>query len=236
MYQPSGLYYYRARMYSPTWGRFLQPDPIGYAGGANLYAYVNNDPVNNTDPQGLCYPACTVAGGAVLGGAVGGGLYLYENWNTATIGGLLSSVGEGAVTGAAAGSGIGLIPTAIAAGAAHETGNFGRAYYGDNLGRYGNTPLETAKVAVGDFAVGAGSALIGLPLGQVVSKGVGNVLGSFAASQIANPNILPEGAALTVNAVVPATEIISKIFTEGTTGKLQSGAESLYSYGGGSLK
>ena len=52
--QPSGLYYYRARTYSPTWGRFLQPDPIGYAGGGNLYAYTNNDPLNRTDPLGLC--------------------------------------------------------------------------------------------------------------------------------------------------------------------------------------
>ena len=51
--QPSGLYYNRARIYSPTWGRFLQPDPIGYVGGSNLYAYGNNDPLNNTDPSGL---------------------------------------------------------------------------------------------------------------------------------------------------------------------------------------
>ncbi len=50
-----GLYYYRARTYSPSWGRFLQPDPIGYAGGANLYAYVGNDPLNNTDPSGTRY-------------------------------------------------------------------------------------------------------------------------------------------------------------------------------------
>ncbi|HJT43942.1 MAG TPA: RHS repeat-associated core domain-containing protein [Rhizomicrobium sp.] len=50
--QPSGLYYYRARMYSPTWGRFLQPDPSS-GSGTNLYAYVDNDPLNNTDPQGL---------------------------------------------------------------------------------------------------------------------------------------------------------------------------------------
>jgi RHS repeat-associated protein len=51
--QPSGLYYYRARMYAPGWGRFLQPDPIAYAGGPNLYAYVNNDPLNLVDPLGL---------------------------------------------------------------------------------------------------------------------------------------------------------------------------------------
>ncbi len=51
--EPSGLYYYRARHYSPTLGRFLQPDPIGYAGGNNLYAYVGNDPLNGIDPSGL---------------------------------------------------------------------------------------------------------------------------------------------------------------------------------------
>ena len=51
--QPSGLYYYRARTYSPTWGRFLQPDPSGYPAGPNLYAYVNNDPLNNVDLDGL---------------------------------------------------------------------------------------------------------------------------------------------------------------------------------------
>ncbi|MEA1677476.1 RHS repeat-associated core domain-containing protein [Nitrospirillum sp. BR 11163] len=51
--QPSGLYDYRARAYSPTLGRFLQPDPAGYSAGANLYAYVSNDPLNLTDPTGL---------------------------------------------------------------------------------------------------------------------------------------------------------------------------------------
>ena len=49
-----GMYYYKARIYSPTLGRFMQTDPVGYDGGINIYEYVGDDPVNATDPQGTC--------------------------------------------------------------------------------------------------------------------------------------------------------------------------------------
>ena len=51
--QETGQYYYRARMYSPSQGRFLSNDPLGMVDGPNMYAYVQNDPVNHRDPTGM---------------------------------------------------------------------------------------------------------------------------------------------------------------------------------------
>lgn len=68
----AGLHHYKARAYSPTLGRFLQTDPIGYGDGINWYDYVDGDPVNRSDPDGMagctpqtgtniCSPAATAA-------------------------------------------------------------------------------------------------------------------------------------------------------------------------------
>ena len=53
-YEPeTSFYYVRNRSYCPTLGRWLQRDPIGYAGGINLYEYVGGRAVVKTDPTGL---------------------------------------------------------------------------------------------------------------------------------------------------------------------------------------
>jgi RHS repeat-associated protein len=51
--EENGLLYMRARYYASTTGRFLNRDPIGLAGGLNMYRYGANNPVRHIDPRGL---------------------------------------------------------------------------------------------------------------------------------------------------------------------------------------
>ena len=60
----TGLYYNWYRYYNPSLGRYITSDPLGLAAGMNTYIYVNGNPINYTDPQGLC-PWC--AAGAAMG-------------------------------------------------------------------------------------------------------------------------------------------------------------------------
>jgi hypothetical protein len=53
MTDPNGLLYMKARYYNPYLCRFLNPDPSGFAGGLNMYAAFNGNPVSYTDPTGL---------------------------------------------------------------------------------------------------------------------------------------------------------------------------------------
>jgi RHS repeat-associated protein len=49
----NGLYYFRARYYSPVLGRFISEDPKGFSAGINFYAYAGGDPIDFSDPFGL---------------------------------------------------------------------------------------------------------------------------------------------------------------------------------------
>jgi RHS repeat-associated protein len=100
------VYDFRNRAYSPDLGRFLQMDPIGFGGGNNLYRFVGNNPVSNTDPSGelIAYLAYAAAGGgpdpggdngnATYSVTTGAGAFpLAETLNTSGLGG--SGIGGG---------------------------------------------------------------------------------------------------------------------------------------------
>jgi RHS repeat-associated protein len=76
----TGLYYYRARYYSPGLQRFVSEDPVDFVGGdANLYGYALSSPTNLVDPNGNC-PWCVALGiGALEGGGIDLGIQLLQN-------------------------------------------------------------------------------------------------------------------------------------------------------------
>ena len=75
----TGLYYFKNRDYSPTLGRFLQRDPIGYNDGMNLHEALGSSPGINADPEGKDFGISAfvglvlLVGAALLGGCGGGG-------------------------------------------------------------------------------------------------------------------------------------------------------------------
>jgi RHS repeat-associated protein len=81
----SGLYLAPYRGYNPTIGRWLNRDPIGEAGGLNLYGYVSNNPVNLLDPLGLWQFSAGVGKGFGIGVTFGKNS---GKWNFSATGGL----------------------------------------------------------------------------------------------------------------------------------------------------
>jgi RHS repeat-associated protein len=49
----TGVYGFGYRYYSAQAARWMTRDPLGFIDGANLYAYLNSDPINRIDPLGL---------------------------------------------------------------------------------------------------------------------------------------------------------------------------------------
>ena len=110
----TGLEYLRNRVYDSQSGRFTQEDPIGLAGGLNLYGFAGGDPANFSDPFGLCpldKPLChwikaaLIAAGTDVGFVAGGGAGLAAG--PAAVAASPAMAAAGAAVGAAAGVAVG---------------------------------------------------------------------------------------------------------------------------------
>jgi RHS repeat-associated protein len=132
-----GLYDYKARMYDQRLGRFLQTDPIRFAGGMNMYGYVGGDPVNSSDPSGLCKDA--------------NGKYISAPTGTRICGGNSSAGLYGGIADHLSGS-----STAGPGGAGGPT--FGEAYAAAKnlVGAYGSGAVNS----VADYLMGRGSLAV----------------------------------------------------------------------------
>jgi RHS repeat-associated protein len=187
-YSQLGLYDLRNRFYSPDIGRFLQPDPIGFAGDpTNLYRYCGNNPVIYSDPTGeIPAVALAVLAGAGRGFAIGAGVDLTiqyfskgRSWSNIT----WSQVGINGAAGALTGGISGGVQLATALGSVGRvaintasSGSANAAAQAANNAAQGK-PLSSGVPTAGVWGAGAGL------LGGIVTdwKGdVGGVAGGLA--------------------------------------------------------
>ncbi|MEX2110506.1 MAG: hypothetical protein WD802_07885, partial [Gemmatimonadaceae bacterium] len=158
-----------------------QPDPIGIAGGLNSYGFANGDPVNFSDPFGLCtpWPDCLFQSaadwGAQRGGAVGSAVLngaAAANAAAEAFGanGLGQAVAEGDAVGGVVAL-AGMVPAGRAAGAA------------------GRPALSTVKRALADVHAQVGKLPKGAP-GKFGSPQRGNTTKGYRVDP-AHPNAKP---------------------------------------------
>jgi len=184
---PNGLLYMRARYYNPYICRFINPDPVGFAGGLNWYMFADGNPVNYLDPYGLAYgnPVCGPNGQMYPSDpfAPGGAFYVPSPWKPDIMtsfvsGAAVGAVIAGAVTVAAPAAVSVLTGAGFSATAAQATVTAG-LYIGGGYGAY-QTVVSTAQNA-GVATVTGDWSPVAFDIGTVVGGGAVGVSGGGRA-------------------------------------------------------
>ncbi len=218
MTDPNGLLYMRARYYNPFLCRFINPDPSGFSGGLNFYAYANGNPVNFTDPTGLD-PAFTPGMGMFSSLTAEQEVQAVNNPVDHFIAGLgVGAVGAAAVVVAAPVAVSGLTALGLSSTAASATVTVGTtaaaAYGGSQVlgdawgsaeGGNWNQVAWDAGVFTGGFAIGSrgGGQFLGESISGQPTSALPGLLGDRGLGY--DPNY-PNGSLLTWLASAPTPQ------------------------------
>jgi len=186
----NGLLYMRARYYNPYICRFINPDPIGFSGGLNWYAYADGNPVMYVDAEGHLAWFVTAGIGSGIGAIVGGVAAALDKDPRTTIWG---GIAGGAVSGAFIGSGAGLLAaaggTALSIGGAAQLAavGFGGEFVGGQVQQAVEIVQGTRTSAdYGQITWDAAISSITTPAFGVIGQGLGEVVQVAAGRSMAS--------------------------------------------------